>query len=61
MDILNPPIININGRLYCAYHREDGHHVETRDIQNTTDVLWEDEPLCDSENTCTNVKTCDGR
>ena len=62
MDILNPPLLNIDGRIYCLYN-SDRHHANCDNFsKNHADVLWEDEPSCDVDSSCTFVKnTPDGR
>ena len=65
MDILNPSLLNIDGRVYCVYN-SDKIYVQPENTPGSshadTHTMWEDEPSCEVDNSCSLVtKTGDGR
>ncbi|XP_076809627.1 activating signal cointegrator 1 complex subunit 1-like [Clavelina lepadiformis] len=56
MDILNPHLININGRIYCKYNVEKPAPVPDEFLHEnneTSDAWWDDEPDCQEEENVT--------
>ena len=54
MDILNPSLINIDGRIYCVYNTETKSFNESdKEVENN--VVWDDEPSCYVENSFSDV------
>ena len=61
MDILNPPLLNIDGRIYCVYNSERSY-VESENVSSPAEVMWEDEPSCEIDTSPSFIeKTSDGR
>ena len=59
MDILNPSVVNIDGRIYCVYNNETTPYVGVEET-NENEVVWDDEPSCNAEDSEI-VKTAKGK
>ena len=66
MDVLNPSLINIDGRIYCVNSSSANYNCNELSEKNSSPAAgeydhWEDEPACEVEATCNVEKNANGR